>query len=338
MAFGLKVSSKNRYIGIMRGQLREIEKILRLEAKALNTLAANLTKPFADALDIMTRTEGKVILSGIGKSGHVARKISSTLVSTGCASYFIHPAEASHGDLGLVDERDTVIALSNSGESSELQDIVSYTRRFKIPLIAVTGAATSMLAQNADVLLLLPQVEEACPLGLAPTTSTTMMLALGDALASVLLKQRGFSSSDFRDIHPGGSLGARLLRVTDLMHSGDEIPLIGEDEPMAQALLVMTGKRFGCVGAVGDNGALVGIVTDGDLRRSMSKSLLDKRVREVMTRSPNTIAAEDLAVMALRTMNEKAITVLFVCENGNRHPRRPLGIIHIHDCLRAGVG
>lgn len=313
--------------------MREIEKILRLEAAALNELASNLKKPFADALRVMKNTEGKVILSGIGKSGHIARKISSTLTSTGCASHFIHPTEASHGDLGVVGGKDTLMVLSNSGESSELQDSISYAKRFKIPLIAITCAERSMLAKNADVLLLLPRVEEACPLGLAPTTSTTMMLALGDALALVLLKQRGFSSNDFKNIHPGGSLGVRLLKVADLMHQGGEIPLIAADELMSKALLVMTGKRFGCVGAT-EAGRLVGIVTDGDLRRSMSDRLLDKKVKEVMTAAPNTISADELAVVALRTMNEKAVTALFVCGAKDE----PIGILHIHDCLRVGIG
>ncbi len=312
-----------------------MEKILRLEAEGIKTLAAALKEPFALALKIMAETEGKVILSGIGKSGHVARKISSTLASTGCASYFIHPTEASHGDLGMLDKRDTVMILSNSGESSEIKDVVSYTKRFNIPLIAVTSVAGSMLEKNADVALLLPKVKEACPLGLAPTTSTTMMLALGDALALVLLKRKGFGSGDFKNFHPGGPLGANLLKVADLMHGGDEIPLIEQNQPMTGALLVMTGKSFGCVGAVEKNGKLVGIITDGDLRRSMSRSLLDKKVKEVMTKDPTTIVADELAVVALRTMNERAVTALFVLGEGR--PAVPQGIIHIHDCLRAGI-
>jgi arabinose-5-phosphate isomerase len=287
---------------------------------------------FTEALEILFAVTGRVVVTGMGKSGHIARKISATLASTGTPSHYVHPAEASHGDMGMITRSDAVLALSNSGETPELGNLVDYCRRFRISLIALTGKPGSTLASNSDCALILPAVAEACPMGLAPTTSTTAMLAMGDALAVSLLERRGFTTEDFQVLHPGGKLGQGLLRVDDLMHSGDELPLTGPDAAMSNVLITMTNKRFGCVGVVDAGGHLAGIVTDGDLRRHMSKDLLDSTAGEVMTEAPKTIRLGALASEALGTMNDNAITALFVVEGGV-----PVGILHIHDCLRAGV-
>ena len=309
------------------------QRVLRLEAEGLEALARSLDEAFTEALDLLDGRTGRVVVTGIGKSGHIARKIAATLASTGTPALFVHPAEASHGDLGMIGpEGDAVIALSNSGETTELADLVAYAKRFHIPLIAITGRADSALAQAADVALVLPASDEASPMGLAPTTSTTVMLALGDAIAIALLERKGFSPDRFHALHPGGRLGRTLLKVADLMHRGEEVPLTGGDTAMADALLVMTNKRFGCVAIVDGDGVLQGVITDGDLRRHMSPGLLDLRAAEVMTRAPKTIGADALASEAVGLMNENAITNLFVVEDG-----RPVGILHIHDCLRAGV-
>lgn len=308
-------------------------RVLRLEAEGLEALARSLDEGFTEALDLLDGRTGRVVVTGIGKSGHVARKIAATLSSTGTPALFVHPAEASHGDLGMIEpEGDAVIALSNSGETAELADLVAYAKRFHIPLIAITGRADSALAQAADVALVLPASDEASPMGLAPTTSTTVMLALGDAIAVALLERKGFSPDRFHALHPGGRLGKMLLKVADLMHRGEEVPLVGGDTAMADALLVMTNKRFGCVAIVDGDGILQGVITDGDLRRHMSPGLLDLRAAEVMTRAPRTIGADALASEAVGLMNSNTITNLFVVEDG-----RPVGILHIHDCLRAGV-
>ena len=307
-------------------------RVLRLEAEGLEALARSLDEGFTAALDLLDGRTGLVVVSVIGKSGHVARKIAATLSSTGTPALFVHPAEASHGDLGMIEpEGDAVIALSNSGETAELADLVAYAKRFHIPLIAITGRADSALAQAADVALVLPASDEASPMGLAPTTSTTVMLALGDAIAVALLERKGFSPDRFHVLHPGGRLGKMLLKVADLMHRGEEVPLVGGDTAMADALLVMTNKRFGCVAIVDGDGILQGVITDGDLRRHMSPGLLDLRAAEVMTRAPRTIGADALASEAVGLMNSNTITNLFVVEDG-----RPVGILHIHDFLRAG--
>jgi arabinose-5-phosphate isomerase len=307
-------------------------RVLRIEADALKALAGALDETFSRALDLLAGVEGRVVVTGMGKSGHVARKIAATLASTGTPAFFVHPGEASHGDLGMITRKDAVIALSNSGDTAELADIVAYSRRFLIPLIGVTRRRRSTLAEQADIALVLPQSPEACPLGLAPTTSTTMMLALGDAIAVALLARRGFSAEDFQTFHPGGSLGRQLLRVADIMHDGDALPTVGPETPMGEVLLVMTAKSFGCVGVVGAQGRLEGIVTDGDLRRHMSPSLLSQAAGSVMTPGPLTIRATALAAEALGVMNSRGITSLFVTEED-----RPVGIVHIHDCLRAGA-
>lgn len=312
--------------------LAAADRVLRLEATALNLLADSLSDAFPQALDCIDAVKGRLVITGMGKSGHIARKIAATFASTGTPAQFVHPAEASHGDLGMVTDKDAVLALSNSGETAELSDVINYTKRWHIPLIAITSVADSALGAAADIVLALPKVAEAGSIALAPTTSTTMMLALGDALAIALLERRGFSAEDFKEFHPGGKLGQRLLRVSNLMHVGGELPLVAETASMSEALLVMTAKTFGCVGAVDPTGNLTGIVTDGDLRRHMGGDLLRMSVAEVMTPHPRSIRPAALAAEALGIMNEKSITSLFVVEG-----ERPIGIIRMHDCLRAGL-
>ena len=308
-------------------------RVLRAEIDGLEQLSGALDAGFGDALGLCAAARGRLIVTGIGKSGHVARKIAATLASTGTPAQFVHPAEASHGDLGMIGIDDAILALSNSGDSDELGDIIAYSRRFKIPLVAITGGRASTLAEAADVVLLLPRADEACPMGLAPTTSTTMMIALGDALAIALLERRGFSSADFQLFHPGGKLGRRLLRVGDIMHAGDAVPLVSPDAPMSEAILVMSAKSFGCVGVRGDDGRLIGVITDGDLRRHMNDDLLARSVGEIMHENPKTITAGHLAAEALGVMNRFAITALFVVDEAER----PAGFLHMHDCLRVGV-
>lgn len=309
--------------------------VLGAEAAGLRALAAALDHGFVLAVDALAACTGRVVVSGMGKSGHVARKVAATLASTGTPALFVHPAEASHGDLGMIVPGDAVLALSNSGETAELADLVAHARRFGVKLVAITGRPASALARAADVVLLLPPAAEACPMGLAPTTSTTMQLALGDALAVALLTRRGFTATDFSAYHPGGKLGARLRHVKDLMHRGDAVPLAPLAMPMDRALLEMTGKGFGCLGAVDDEGRLAGVVTDGDLRRGMGPDLLTRRVQDLMNTAPRTIGAGALAADALRVMNEppRPVTSLFVVDAAGR----PEGLLHVHDLLRAGV-
>jgi arabinose-5-phosphate isomerase len=308
-------------------------RVLEAEIVGLQALADSLDGAFVAAIEMLARVKGRVIVTGMGKSGHIARKIAATLASTGTPAMFVHPGEASHGDLGMIAEGDAVLALSNSGDTAELGDILAYTRRFRIPLVAMTRRAVSSLADAADIPLVVPQSAEACPMGLAPTTSTTMMLALGDAIAVALLERKGFSSEDFQALHPGGQLGRQLLRVADVMHAGEAVPLVAAGSAMSDAILVMTAKSFGCAGVVDSHGKLVGIVTDGDLRRHMGSALLAERVDDVMTPTPKTIRPQALAAEAVGQMNAQAITSLFVVDE----TWRPLGILHIHDCLRAGV-
>ncbi len=308
-------------------------RVIRAEIDGLLSLASTLDGAFAEAVDLCAAASGHIIVTGIGKSGHVARKIAATLASTGTPAQFVHPAEASHGDLGMIGCEDAILALSNSGETVEFADILAYSRRFKIPLLAITAGRNSALAQAADVLLLLPSVPEACPMGLAPTTSTTMMMALGDALAIALLERKGFTPSDFHVLHPGGRLGKKLLRVGDIMHGPAEIPLVAPSSPMSDAILVMTAKSFGCVGVIDGEKRLIGIITDGDLRRHMGDSLLGRKAEEIMHRRPITTPPAALAAEALGLMNRSAITALFVIDA----ERRPIGFLHLHDCLRAGV-
>jgi arabinose-5-phosphate isomerase len=309
--------------------------VLRTEANGLQALATGLEDGFTRAVELLAGATGRVVVSGMGKSGHVGRKVAATLASTGTPALFVHPAEASHGDLGMIVPGDAVLALSNSGETVELADLVAHSRRFGLPLVAITARAESALAKAADVALTLPDAAEACPMGLAPTTSTTMQMALGDALAVALLTRRGFTEADFRQFHPGGRLGTRLQRVRDLMHTDEAVPLALPDMVMDRALLMITEKRFGCLGVVDLAGRLAGIVTDGDLRRAMGPDLLSRQVGDIMTRSPRTIAPDALAVEALHVMNarERPITTLFAVDPDGR----PVGILHIHDLLRAGI-
>ena len=307
-------------------------KALTVERDALDRLAESLDSSFDRAVDAILGAAGRVVVSGIGKSGHVGRKIAATLASTGTAALFVHPAEASHGDLGMIHHQDVVLALSNSGNTAELADVIAYTRRFSIPLIGITSRSPSTLADQSDVLLLLPPAVEACPTGLAPTTSTTMMMALGDALAVALMTRRGFSSDDFRVFHPGGSLGNKLIRVQDIMHAAAELPLVSPATRMDQAILEMSRVGFGCVGVVDGDGRLVGVITDGDLRRHMSAGLLGQDAGAVMTTGPRTIRPAALAAEALGLMNRFKVTNLFVTSED-----RPVGILRVHDCLRAGI-
>lgn len=295
-------------------------------------LADGLGQPFAAAVAMIRGASGRVIVSGMGKSGHVGRKLTATLASTGTPAHFVHPAEASHGDLGMVGRDDLILALSWSGETAELRAVVEYASRFRTPLIAVTSNAESALGRQATHVLALPRAEEACPHGLAPTTSAVMQLALGDALAIALLETRGFTAQDFRLFHPGGKLGASLHFVRDIMHKGASMPVAPTGSPMTEAIVTMTAKGLGCLGVVDRDGALIGMITDGDLRRHIGPDLLARTVDEVMTRSPKTIPPDMLVGAAIDRLNGAKITVLFVVENG-----KPVGVLHMHDLLRIGV-
>lgn len=316
--------------------LEEAQRVLNLEASALQTLSKTIDENFLKACQIIFETKGRVVVSGMGKSGHIARKIAATLSSTGTPSLFVHPAEASHGDLGMISPTDILIVLSSSGETTELSNLLAYAQRRLIPLIAITQKKESTLAETSTVTLLLPSIEEACPLGLAPTTSTTMMLALGDALATTLLNFRDFSPEDFGVFHPGGKLGQRLTRVSQIMHKNEKVPLVSLGTTMNEAILAMTSHGFGCVGVVETSGTLVGIITDGDLRRHMNANLFSALVEEVMTAHPYTIHAGALAEEALAFMNEKQVTTLFIVEN-KLEVDHVVGIVHIHDFLRANI-
>ncbi len=309
---------------------------LKTEADGLEALSSALKNglgpAFIAAVDLLRATRGRVIVTGMGKSGHIGRKIAATLASTGTPAYFVHPGEASHGDLGMISRDDAIIALSWSGETLELRDLIQYAKRFKVALVAVTSGAESTLAKAADVLLLMPQVNEACPLGLAPTTSALIQLALGDAIAVALFESRGFTALDFKALHPGGKLGATLTYVRDIMRKEDGTPLVLSGTRMSDAIVEMTAKGFGCVGIVGATGDLAGIITDGDLRRHMSENLLAKLVDDVMTKNPKTIRADQLAGEAMGILNAMKVNVLFVVEN-----KKPIGLVRFHDLLRIGV-
>ena len=304
--------------------------------EALQHLSDALNGPlgqnFISAVELIGRASGRVIACGVGKSGHIARKLAATLASTGTAAHYVHPTEASHGDLGMIGRNDVIIVLSNSGETAELKDILSYSKRFAVPLIAITAKGDSTVGRAADIILEVPAHEEACPNGLAPTTSTTLQLILGDALAVALLESKGFTAGDFAVLHPGGKLGASLTYARDLMHGGDELPVVGADAKMSDALVTMTSKRFGCVAVVDAYGDLAGVITDGDLRRNMNPGLLDLTTGEVMSTNPVTISPQTMASSALKTLNTRKITALFVVKDN-----KPVGVVHIHDLLRAGV-
>lgn len=303
------------------------------EIDALKVMRNNLDDDLIKALDVMQNIKGRVIVTGMGKSGHIGAKIAATLASTGTPSFFVHPAEASHGDLGMLTEEDCVLAISNGGESKELSDIIVYCKRYGIPLIAMTKNPNSSLGKAGDYLLRLPDCGEACPLGLAPTSSTTATAVMGDILAVCLLERKGFSKTDFKQRHPGGKLGAFLQKVSDLMRTGNEMPLVNDSANMQEALLIMTSKMLGCVGIIDKDNHLLGIITDGDLRRFMSDNILQRKAVEIMTKNPKTTTADKLVAEAVNIMNSKKITQLFVIDEDNH----PLGLIHLHDCLHAGV-
>jgi arabinose-5-phosphate isomerase len=309
---------------------------LDTESEGLTALGAamsdGLGAPFVAAVEAIRAARGRVIVTGMGKSGHVARKIAATLASTGTPAFFVHAADASHGDLGMITPDDVMLALSWSGETEELKDLITYSRRFRIALIAVTVNVESTLGKAADIVLALPEAREACPHNLAPTTSALMQLALGDALAMALLESRGFTAVDFSVFHPGGRLGAALKFVRDVMHPGDAVPLIKRGAPMSEAIVEMSGKGFGCVAVTEKDGRLAGVITDGDLRRHMRMDLLQAPVDAIMTASPKTVRPDQLASEALQILNASKITALFVVDAG-----RPVGIVHFHDLLRAGV-
>lgn len=306
-------------------------RVLRIEGAAVTKMAEALPEDFAASVEAVLAVKGRVILSGIGKSGHIARKISSTFASTGTPSTFVHPAEASHGDLGMITPDDLCILVSNSGETAELKDVVAHVARFSIPMIGISGKPDSTLMRAADLRLTLPSAPEACTIGMVPTTSTTLTLALGDALAVAVMERRGFLAEHFRTFHPGGKLGAQLSKVAQLMHEGDALPLVSPDQAMAETLLVMSEKSFGIAGVV-EKGRLTGVISDGDLRRNMA-DLMKKRAGQVATRAPRTTGPDILAAEALAVMSENKITALFVVDGQGA----PVGLLHLHDCLRAGL-
>jgi arabinose-5-phosphate isomerase len=332
----MSVSDARKTKAALSGHLAAAFRTLQTESDGLAALAAamadGLGGPFLEAVETIRAARGRVIVTGIGKSGHIARKIAATLASTGTPAFFVHAADASHGDLGMITSDDVMLALSWSGETEELKELINYSRRFRIALIAVTGNVESTLGQAADIVLVLPPAREACPHNLAPTTSSLMQLALGDALAIALLESRGFTAVDFGVFHPRGKLGAALKFVRDVMHPGAAVPLIGRDAPMSEAIVEMSAKGFGCVAVVEASGRLAGVITDGDLRRHMRADLLQASVDAVMTASPKTIRPDQLASEALQLLNESKITALIVVEAD-----RPVGIVHFHDLLRAGV-
>ncbi len=319
------------------GAIASALRTLQIEREGLGALsqalAGGLGAPFREAVRIVGAIKGRVIVTGVGKSGHIGSKIAATLASTGTPAFFVHPAEANHGDLGMIGRDDAILAMSWSGESAELKGIVSYSRRFAIPLIAMTAGEVSALAREADVVLSMPKADEACPHGLAPTTSTVMQLALGDALAVALLETRGFSVSDFHVFHPGGQLGAHLKPVKDIMHGVGEMPVARTGTSMRDAIIEISTKGFGCVGIVDRDGKLSGIITDGDLRRHMGPALLDMSVDEVMTRDPKTVAPSTLAAKVLQLLNSAKITTVMVTDDTGA----PVGIVHMHDLLRIGA-
>jgi len=316
---------------IVVGAIESGRRVLLREIEGLQAVLDTLGKPFDQVVERILHIKGRLIVSGMGKSGHVARKVAATFASTGTPAYFVHPGEASHGDLGMITDADGLLLLSNSGETVELHDIIAFAKRFRIPLMAMVRRETSMLVSAADVAIVLPDIPEASPVN-APTTSTTMMLALGDALAVAVLERRGFTTEDFHALHPGGKLGKAFIRVGDLMRSGSAVPLVKKRDVMSNVLLVMTKKSLGCAGVTDEKGKLVGIITDGDLRRHMDPGLLNQSAYDIMTREPVTTSPGVLAAEALGILNARSITSLFVVENN-----KPVGILHVHDCLRAGI-
>jgi arabinose-5-phosphate isomerase len=317
---------------ILSSAIRTINTETKGVAALEKSLLGPMGEPFLKVVDLFANISGRLIVTGMGKSGHIGAKIAATFASTGTRAFFVHPAEANHGDLGMIAHDDAILAMSWSGETTELKGILAYSRRFKIPLVALTSHPGSTLAREADICLILPREEEACPHGLAPTPSTVMQLVTGDALAIALLEARGISPGDFKTFHPGGQLGANLTQIADLMHTGEEVPLVATGSPMSKAVEEITAKGLGCVGIIGKDGQLCGIITDGDLRRNFDKKMLDLAVEDVMSTSPKVIAPVTLASTAVAMLNEIKVTTLFVTED-----YKPVGIIHMHDLLRAGV-
>ena len=310
-------------------EIKTGRQVIDIEIKALNLLKSYISKDFVKVVNLLLKNKGKIVVSGIGKSGHIASKIASTLSSVGSPSFYIHPSEANHGDLGMLEKKDAVILISNSGETSELINLILYCKKIKIPIISITSELNSTLSRESTLNLLIPKNIEACPLELAPTSSTTCTLALGDALAVTLLKKKKFTESDFRELHPGGKLGQMLSKVKDVMKINLDIPLIVETKKMSYAILEMTSKGEGCVGVVSKKNELIGIITDGDIRRNMNPKLLDKNVKEIMTRKPKTLSPDTLILKALKIMNEESITNIFITKQ-----KKPIGIIHMHDMLK----
>lgn len=333
----VKLSEAGKDPAAANSSLATAVRVLETEATALSDLSRFLDNSFVHAIDMISAAEGRVIVTGMGKSGHIGKKIAATFASTGTPAFFVHPAEASHGDMGMIVRGDVVLALSNSGEAKELNDLIEYTRRFAIPLICITSREASTLATRSDITLLLPPCPEACPNGLAPTTSTTLTLAMGDALAVTLLEKKGFTAKDFKVYHPGGKLGQQLMKVSEIMHTGDQVPLASEEASMTEAIRIINEKSFGCVGLTNKEGLLTGIITDGDIRRKLSADIMSKSAKDIMSRTPKTIPADALVAEAMAVMNDmkntfRKITSLLVVDAAGK----PVGLLHIHDCLRAG--
>ncbi|MBY3170265.1 KpsF/GutQ family sugar-phosphate isomerase [Rhizobium laguerreae] len=317
--------------------LESAKRTIETERRGLEALERafdnGLAGPFTRAVEVIGDISGRVIVTGVGKSGHIGAKLAATFASTGTPAFFVHAAEANHGDLGMIARDDVVLAISKGGESAELKSIISFTRRFSIPLIAITCSEGSSLAAAADIVLLMPNEQEACPNGLAPTTSTLMQLAIGDALAVALLEARGFTATDFHVFHPGGKLGASLMHVGDIMHTGERLPLVATGTPMPEAITVLSRKHFGCVGVLDEDGRLCGIVTEGDMARNLTRNLAELAVDDIMTRTPKTVRSTVLATAALALLNQHHIGALIVIDED----RRPVGLVHFHDLLRIGV-
>ncbi|MBB2818647.1 UNVERIFIED_ORG: arabinose-5-phosphate isomerase [Rhizobium esperanzae] len=322
---------------VENGVLESAKRTIEIERRGLEALEQaldnGLAGPFTRAIEVIGDISGRVIVTGVGKSGHIGAKLAATFASTGTPAFFVHAAEANHGDLGMIARDDVVLAISKGGESAELKSIISFTRRFSIPLIALTCGESSSLATAADIVLLVPNEQEACPNGLAPTTSTLMQLALGDALAVALLEARGFTATDFHVFHPGGKLGASLTHVADIMHTGERLPLVAQGTPMPEAITVLSRKHFGCVGVLDEEGRLCGIVTEGDMARNLTRNLAELAVDDIMTKTPKTVKPTMLATAALALLNQHSIGALIVVDDD----RRPLGLVHFHDLLRIGV-
>ena len=314
---------KDKYI------IKEANRVLKAEILGIKSLSKNFNNKFVKLVKGIMNTKGRIVITGMGKSGHIANKLTATLASTGTPAFFVHPAEASHGDLGMITKDDSILVLSNSGESSELNAIINYAKRLNVPLFSITANAGSILSKKSTVDIVLNKTTEACPLKLAPTTSTTMMLVLGDAIAVTLLKIKGFNHEDFKVFHPGGNIGKDLKKVSEIMHTGKKLPLIKQEKFMDKALIEMTKKSFGCLGIINKQNKLIGIITDGDLRRKMGPNLINKSVENIMKKKPLTINEDFLIGEALNLMNNKKVTSLFICKKN-----KPVGIIHIHDCLR----